>query len=424
MNTRYRLFLILGPLIGMVAGILVSVLYLGDGTADSTADTGADIRPALDTIADADAEPGQSQAPVYVCPMHAHIRGHEPGSCPICGMDLVLADTSQATDDADMPVVTIKPEVINNLGVRTTVVERGTITRPIDTMGMVSKITSSRSVDVTPDIPGRLQWIADKETGDIVEQGEVLYRIYSPERIQAQKEYLEAWQSGNHKLMPVIWEALRAVKFSDMDVKRLEETGEIEELYEVVAPQKGAVMRQIGVVGNRVKPTSRIFTLGGSFRIDLNAEVFEQHWGWVAFRQLADISIPSLPGGKFQGIVQTINKSVNFKTRSLTASLAFVTLNPSLREGMVADVTIHAEPREDVLFVPRDAVIRTADENRVVVVEGEGRFRPVVVETGIESGGVVEIRSGLEEGQQVVVSGQFLIDSESSLTASFRRMSH
>jgi Cu(I)/Ag(I) efflux system membrane fusion protein len=378
------------------------------------------------------AAPGNATAPEaiaatasrYVCPMHAHIQGEEPGHCPICGMDLVpvAAPTAAAADDHGQASVRIRPDMINNLGIRTSSVKRGTLSRQIDTMGNISQIRSTRNVDVTPELPGRLEWIAELHTGDIVNQGDVLYRVFSPERIQAQQEYLESWKQQDHKLLQPMWDALRALQFTDMDIKRLEETQQVEELYAVVSPQTGAVIRQAGVVGNRVQADSRVFTIGGNYRVDLNAEVFEQQWGLVAFRQRADISIPSIPGGRFQGIVQTINNTVNYKTRSLTANLAFATLNPNLREGMVADVTIHAEPRENVLYVPRDAVIRNADEARVVIVAGEGQFRPVRVTTGIETGNAIEILDGLEEDQEIVVSGQFLIDSESSLTASFRRM--
>lgn len=358
----------------------------------------------------------------YVCPMHAHITDNAPGSCPVCGMDLVAAEAETEHLDPGLPAVQIDPAVVNNLGVRTAAVERGTLTRQIDTMGMISKISSTRNLDVTPGLPGRLTWISDKRVGDIVEAGETLYRVYVPERIQAQKEYLASWSAGDHALIPAMWDALRALKFDDAAIKRLEDSGQIEEHYAVTAARRAAVVSRLGEVGTRVKPGARVFTLGGNFRIDLNAEIFERHWGWVAFRQRAQISIPSVRGGRFEGMVQTINNSVNYKTRALTANLAFNTLNPGLREGMVADVRIFAAPRNDVLYVPRDAVILSADGARVVLAEGAGRFRPRAVETGIESGDRLEIVAGLEEGEQVVVSGQFLIDSESSLSASLRRI--
>lgn len=361
----------------------------------------------------------------YVCPMHNHIREHGPGVCPICGMDLVPVDDDpgSATKDTDgTPAVAVPSGVVNSLGVKTLVVARGTLAREIETMGMVSKIAATRNVDVTPGIPGRLEWVMEEDVGDIIEQGTLLYTVFSPERIRAQEEYLEAWDAKDNALLPTLWDALRAFHFSGVQIKQLEETREIERLYRLTAPHTGALIQRLGRPGDRVKPDSRVCTIGGTYKVDVNAEVFEREWGWLAYRQRATIRLPSVPGGTFEGIVERVNKSVNFKTRSLTARLAFATLNPKVKEGMVADVTIHAEPRDDVLFVPRDAVIRTADEARVIVALGEGRFRPVRVRTGTESAGSIEIVDGLQEGQKIVVSGQFLIDSESSLSASLRRI--
>ncbi len=381
----------------------------------------ADKAAALDAVTD----PVRARV-TYVCPMHAHIHSDQPGdTCPICGMDLVRAEAPEegaAADEGALPAVQISPAVVHNLGVRTARVTRGKLARRIDTMGMVSKIISTRNVDVKPGIPGRLEWLLEKETGDVIQQGDLLYTVFSPERIRAQEEYLQAWDAKDHALLPKLWDALRGFHFTDVEIKQLEETREIDRLYELYAPQTGALIQRSGRPGDRVNPVSRVYTIGGHYKVDVNAEVFEKHWAWLDFKQRAVISLPSVPGGTFEGVVERVNNAINFKTRSLTARLSFRTLNPMVKEGMVADISIYALPRDNVLYVPRDAVIRTGDEERVVVDFGKGRYRPVVVRTGTESGDSVEIVEGLQEGQDVVVSGQFLIDSESSLSASFRRM--
>jgi len=415
MNIHRRLPLILGPLLGVAAGILGTVVYFKD--------TAPVAQPALESIID-DEHPHQHRHLTYVCPMHSEITSNKPGTCPICGMDLVPAKHHQDADetDTDGPVVRIMPDVVNNMGVRTEKVQRDTLARRIDTMGMVSKIISTRNVEVSPGIPGRLEWVLEKDQGEIVKKDELLYTVLSPERIRAQEEYLEAWDANNNDLLPTLWKALSVFHFSGPDIKRLEETREIERIYKVVSPHTGALIQRLGRPGDRVIATSPVYTIGGYYKVDVNAEVFEQNWAWLKYKQRAVISLPSVPGGTFEGIVERVNEAINFKTRSLTARLAFNTLNPMVKEGMVADISIFALPREDVLYVPRDAVIRTADETRVVIDLGDGRFRPVIVTTGVESGDKVEITKGLEEGQKVVVSGQFLIDSESSLGASFRRL--
>lgn len=418
MSIPLKLFFVVALLLAFAGGFAVD-RWQQERQAEASVEHAHDDAPMLESLSGDDAA-----VVTYVCPMHAHIHSDHPGSCPICGMDLVVAEQAPEQAGSDgLPVVSILPEVVHNLGVRTAKVERGSLARRINTMGMVSKIVATRSADVKPGIPGRLEWILEKDTGYIVKQGDLLYTVFSPERIRAQEEYLSAWDAQDNALLPTLWDALRSFKFSDVEIKQLEETRKIDRLYEVVSPQTGALLYRAGKPGSRVSAGSLVYTIGGAYKIDVNAEVFEKHWAWLKFKQRATISLPSVPDGVFEGIVERVNKAINFKTRSLTARLSFRTLNPMVKEGMVADIIIYALPRENVLYVPRDAIIRTADEQRVVVDQGQGHYQPVVVKAGVESGDKVEIVEGLEEGQSVVVSGQFLIDSESSLTASFRRMS-
>lgn len=362
----------------------------------------------------------------YICPMHAHIQSHEKGHCPVCGMDLVPARNirhAETSNDDRWPAVTISSRVINNLGVRTARVERGTLPRRIDTMGLIGKIGTTRNTDIKPGIPGRLESMTDKQAGEIVQAGEFLYSVFSPERIRAQEEYLESWRAKDHAMLPTLWDALRKLHFSDVDIKQLEDTQKIERLYNVTAPHQGAIIQRRGVPGSRLNPVSRVFTLGGYYSLSVTAEIFERQWSWIKPRQRATMTIASIPGEKFEGVVEKINNSINFKTRTLPVGLRFNTLNPMIMTSMVVDVSIDTLQKDNVLTVPRDALIRTGkDGARVIVNLGAGRYQPLAVEIGLESDGRIEIISGLDEGDEVVVSGQFLIDSESSLTASFRRM--
>ena len=129
-----------------------------------------------------------------------------------------------------------------------------------------------------------------------------------------------------------------------------------------------------------------------------------------------------MPGVEFEGQVDRTDREINFSTRTLPVYVGFSTADPRIRYGMLVEVTIHAADRENVLQIPREALLRTGEGSRVIVVRGDGRFQPVEVVPGLESGEFLEVISGLEEGPEVVVSGQFLIDSESSLMADFQRM--
>jgi len=195
--------------------VLLAVAFIAGFATDRLWES-ADRSPKLEQIA-------VPAAQNYVCPMHAHIHSHEQGQCPVCGMDLVLARDAGHTDgsnDDEFPVVSISSGVVNNLGVRTTRVKRGTLPRKIDTMGLIGQISTARNTDIKPGIPGRLEFMTTKEVGEIVQVGEVMYSVFSPERIRAQEEYLASWQAKDYALLPKLWDALRKFHFSDVEIKK------------------------------------------------------------------------------------------------------------------------------------------------------------------------------------------------------------
>jgi Cu(I)/Ag(I) efflux system membrane fusion protein len=154
----------------------------------------------------------------------------------------------------------------------------------------------------------------------------------------------------------------------------------------------------------------------------LLAEIFESQADWVRVGQPADVRLSYVPGRVWEGEVEYVYPSLNPKTRTLKARLHFDNPDEALKPNMFADVTIYGGARKDVIVIPREALIRTGTEERVILALGQGRYQPRIVVAGIESGDWVEIISGLEVGETVVTSGQFLIDSEASIKASLRRM--
>ncbi|TCK19290.1 Cu(I)/Ag(I) efflux system membrane fusion protein [Thiogranum longum] len=372
-------------------------------------------KPALDEI-------GLHDTSHYVCPMHPEIITSEAGSCPVCGMDLVLAENEAAASAGGPPQVWISPVMEHNLGIRTSPVQRGTLQRLIRTTGSISKITPSGGRTIMPRLAGRVEWVLERSTGESVRRGEELAKIFSPERLQAQQDYLAAFRAGDNDAMKQHWETLAKLGFPGNKVRKLEESGEVERNLTLYAPQDGSIMEIPLKEGDPVEADTTVARLGGLIVANVSAEVFERQWTWLKYGQRAVMTIPSLPGEEFEGTVERVNESISYKTRTLTVRLRFLTMNPLLRKSMFASVTIYAQPHEDVLWVPADAVIRTGDGERVIVVRDDGHYQPVEVRAGIVSNGRVEILSGLQGDETVVVSGQFLIDSESSLTASFRRM--
>lgn len=367
----------------------------------------------------------QVSAPGYVCPMHPEVTSKEPGRCPLCGMDLVVtratADAPAGSAPADASVK-LSPALEQSLGIRTARVERGSLPRVINTVGRIATVNLIPGTPITAGIAGRVEKAPRKGEAAIIRKNELLYEIYSPERFKAQEDYLAIWRAQDQEKISEQWKILKRLGLSGPEISALEKSGKPVRSLAIRAPRDGTVISSDVVVGNLVVPESRLMLLGGLNVVGVTAEIFERQWTWIEYGQRASMRLPSLPGVTFHGTVELVNDVVSFSTRTLTTRLRFETLDTRLRTSMIADLTIYAKPQAGVLHVPRDALIRTGDSARVVVAHGDGRFEPVAVVAGIESGDQVEIQSGLKADQRVVVSGQFLIDSESSLGASFRRM--
>lgn len=362
----------------------------------------------------------------FVCPMHAEIVAGEPGSCPICGMDLVeqAATSEPAHAESGLPVVSIDPSVAHNLGVRTATVRYGDLQRSIETIGKITRVDPMARRTIMPPIRGELVYVADKQQGDFVDAGELLFSVKSAELFEHQKAFQDAFLSGDRATANAMIPQLSEMGLTSDQIARLQ-SGEAPQMpVEVQAFEDGFVYTRRGHAGDKVHTGYTVFNVGGNYRvIEVTAEIFERQWGWVEHGQKARMTVRGLPGTVFEGEVVRVEPPVGYTTRSLEVALKFKTDNPELSQSMFAHVSIAGQPRRKVLTVPTDSVIRTGEGDRVVRMLDDSRFQPVPVVAGEESGGRIEIRSGLEAGEQVVASGQFLIDSESNLLAGFRRLS-
>jgi Cu(I)/Ag(I) efflux system membrane fusion protein len=171
-----------------------------------------------------------------------------------------------------------------------------------------------------------------------------------------------------------------------------------------------------------VSPGSEMFTVVDLSKVWVMVDVFEHQIDWLKEGLSAEIRVPAQPGRRWEGKVDYLYPELDPKTRTLRVRLVFDNADLLLRPNMFAEAVIYGGPKEDTLKIPREALIVTGERESVVRALGEGRFQPVDVVSGVQRGGDVEILSGLKEGEEIVVSGQFLIDSESSLQASFMRM--
>ena len=364
------------------------------------------------------ADEGEREILYWVAPMDPNYRRDKPGNSPM-GMDLVpvYADAN----DGDGSSVTIAPEVVQNLGVRTAVAERTRLWRGIDTVGYVD-YDESRVSHIHLRTDGWIENLAVESEGERVSKGQHLFDLYSPDLVNAQEEFIQALKMGNQALTRASRSRLQALGVPDSQIGQLEKSRKAGQTIPVFAPQDGVVAVLTVREGMYVKPADIIMSLADLSSVWLLAEIFERQSGWVAVGQPAEVKLAFLPGRIWEGTVEYIYPSLDPKTRTLKARLRFANADEALKPNMYANVTIYGGPKDDVVAIPVEALIRTGREERVIVARGEGRFESRPVRAGIESGEWVEILQGIEPGEDIVVSGQFLIDSEASLKASMRRM--
>ena len=353
----------------------------------------------------------------WVAPMDPNYQRDEPGKSPM-GMDLVPVYADPAGGDA----VTISPEVIQNLGVRTSKAEISKLWRGIDTVGYVD-FDESKLSHIHLRTEGWVENLAVRSEGERVKKGERLFDFYSPQLVNAQEEFVQALSVGNTGLVSASSERLLALGISKGQIASLRKTRKARQYISVFAPQDGVVATLPVREGMFIKPSMKVMSLADLSSVWLLAEIFERQANWVSMGDSAQVTLSYLPGREWQGKVEYIYPSLDPKTRTLKVRLRFDNPEEALKPNMYANVQIFGGAKTNILVIPMEALIRTGRNERVVVALGEGRFEARTVKAGIESGDWVEISSGLKSGEEVVVSGQFLIDSESSIKASFNRMS-
>ncbi|MBT8102369.1 MAG: efflux RND transporter periplasmic adaptor subunit [Gammaproteobacteria bacterium] len=354
----------------------------------------------------------------WTAPMDPTFRRDEPGKSPM-GMDLVPVYADEI--DGQPGVVAIDATIVNNLGVRTAKAQRGELSQRIETVGYVA-YDEDTVQHVHTRVEGWIEKLATKATGDPVEKGQLLFELYSPTLVNAQEEYLVALRSNNKLLLKASKERLAALGVTGSEIARLDKERNVRQRVRVYAESDG-VIAHLGVrEGIYVTPATEIMSVAELDKVWVLAEVFERQAAWVKSGQSAVVELEYLPGEMWHGSVDYVYPELDPETRTLKVRLRFDNAAETLRPNMFARVTIQGDSVGEVVHVPREALIRGGSVDRVVLALGEGRFRAQPVKIGIESGDRVAIRKGISAGELVVVSGQFLIDSESNIESALARM--
>ena len=357
----------------------------------------------------------------WVAPMDKSYRRPKPGKSPM-GMDLVPVYADEAPPQAPgaADAVIIDPAVAHNLGVRSAPAAHGVLPRRIDAVGYV-EYDEDTVHHIHTRVEGWIESLGVQAAGDPVAKGQTLFEIYSPTLVNAQREFLAAQARGGEALRRASAERLVALGMAAQEVEQLAKTGEPRQRVRVPAPADG-VATHLGVrEGIHVTPATHVLSVADLSRVWILAEVFDRQAAWVAPGQRAEVELEHLPGEIWEGAVDYVYPELDPHTRTLKVRIGFDNAGRALRPNMFARVALFSADATPVVHIPREALIRGGDFDRVVRDLGDGRFRAVPVVAGIEAGDRVAVREGLEAGQRVVTSGQFLIDSESNLTTALAR---
>ncbi len=414
------------------------------------------------------AEETTAAASLYTCPMHPEVEEPEPGSCPECGMDLVPAEGAEAhaghvhgpdgekeiayytcsmhpsvkqQDESTCPIcsmdlVPVTREEVETgtilvdaarrqaIGVTTARAERRRLETTLRAVGSVV-YDESRLAEVSVKYRGWIGALRVDEPGQPVRRGETLFTLYSPELYSAQQEYLAALESQRaargtgapHRadyLVEAAYKRLRLWDLRERQIDRVAETGEPVQYIPIASPVSGHVVEKNVVAGSSVQPGATLYRIAGLDGVWVEAELYESELADVEVGQTARVTLPYLPGRSFEGRVSFVYPYLDRSSRTGRVRVELANPDLVLKPDMFAHVVLESDLGER-LVVPEDAVLYAGERSFVFVDLGEGRLRPTAVETGVQAGDFVEVLSGLEEGEPVVTSGNFLVAAESRL---------
>lgn len=415
----------------------------------------------------------------YTCGMHPFIIQDEPGTCPICGMNLTPLKPGVVGGDAQtaggerkvkiwqspmdptyvspqpgkdpmghdlVPVyedgagggsaITIDPVTTQNMGVRLAAASREEISREIRAVGRIGYEESKQYV-VNSKIGGFIERLRINQTGQLVRKGQPLMEIYSPELVAAQEEYLLALRNrsdlagsefadisaGGDRLLKAARQRLKYWDISSAQIQRLEKSGKVQKTMTLFSPYSGIVTEKKAFEGMSIEPGMELMQLSDISQVWVYADVFEYELPWVKQGQKAQIEIPFGVNKTLTGKVEYVYPFVDPKTRTVQVRIALPNPGFELKPEMFANVRLQAESARDAVTIPSDAVLNSGTAQHVFVALGEGKFEPRPVKTGLAGeNGRVQILSGLKEGEQVVTSAQFMLDSESKLREALQKM--
>lgn len=367
----------------------------------------------------------------YVDPMHPAYKSDKPGTAPDCGMDLVpvYADGKQeiADQEAIPGAIQITPEKQQLIGVQTSLVEYHEAQRTLRAVGQVA-YAEPKQAYVTTKFEGYIEELFVDYTGKLVEKGQPLFTIYSPELVSTQEEFLLAIKTqramaqsasaeaaaGASTLLESAKRRLHLWDISDQQIEELERSGKITKTLTISSPIRGYVLEKMAVRGLKVMPGMNLYQIADLSTVWILADIYEYEIPFVKVGQEATVTLTYYPSEIFKGRVTYIYPFLAPETRTVKVRLEFSNPGEKLKPGMYANVNLQSGAGQQ-LAVPEEAVMDAGAEQIVFVAHEGGYFESRKVEPGPRFGDRIVVLSGLKPGEKVVTSGNFLVDSESQL---------
>ncbi|MBE7216259.1 efflux RND transporter periplasmic adaptor subunit [Shewanella benthica] len=363
----------------------------------------------------------------FVCPMHAHIISDVPGTCPICGMNLEKVEVGGSGTEIQ---INVSGGMQQALALKVAKVEKDTLWKFVQTVGQID-YDESKINHIHARVTGWIEKLTIKSVGDKITKGQLLYEIYSPDLINAQDDFLLAQDTlrrtgKNASYEDLVRKAglrLELLGFNQSQIKRLAKSKQTQYRVSFYAKSDGIVKELTVRDGMYIQPSTEVMSIVDLSKVWVIADVFENEQSWLEVGQTAEVSVPAMGIKGIEGKIDYIYPELDPVTRSLRVRIVVQNHDLKLRPNTLAKIDIFGGPNENVLVIPQEALIQTGKENRVIVKLENNSFTARQVTVGMLSQGKAEILDGLAEGELVITSGQFLLDSEASLKGSLMRLS-
>lgn len=408
--------------------------FLGRAGSESAEAMGRDL-PSHAQQVPSPAPQKERKIKYWRAPMDPTYISDKPGKSPM-GMDLIPVYEGE---EEKLPpgAIRIDPVFVQNMGVQSEEVKRTDIPFTVRTVGTLT-YNDSQIAWITTKYEGWIEKVHVNYVGEPVKKGQELFEIYSPKLVTTQKEYLQALDYSRRMkesqypdiaqraqaLLASSRERLKYWDITDEQLAGLEAGGKLRRTMAVVSPVDGLVVQKMNqaLEGMYVKPGMNLYQIVDLSTIWVEVEIFENQIPWLKLGSRAVIELPYEPGKKLVGRVRYVYPFFNEKTRTMKVSIELPNPGHRLRADMYVNVTFDVPSAKNVVAVPDEAVIHSGTRTVVVVDRGHGTFQAKEVTLGVNGGGLWEVKEGLSEGDRIVVSAQFLIDSESNLQEAIRKM--